>query len=65
MNDMESMRKMRPLPLSGGSLGGREAGDLLSGAPDSAGFGDFVRAGKIPRFYQRDTRDECGYRRRF
>jgi hypothetical protein len=64
------MRKMRPLPLSGGSLGGRGAAALfsaalLSGAADSAGFGDLVRAGKTSRFYQSDTPAECALQRGF
>ena len=65
MKDMESIRKMRPLPLSGGSLGGRGVAALLSGAGDSAGFGDLVRAGKTSRFYQSDTLAECATRRGF
>ncbi len=55
MNDMASIRKMRPLPVSGGSLAGCGAAALLSGAADSAGFGDFVRAGKTTEFYQSGT----------
>lgn len=44
---MESMRKMRPLPESGGSLGERATGALASEGADSGSFGDFVRVGKI------------------
>jgi hypothetical protein len=56
---------MRPLPLSGGSLIGRETASLLSGATVSAGLGDFVRAGKTTRFYQSDTFAESMTRRGF
>jgi hypothetical protein len=65
MNDIASMRKMRPLPLSGGSFAGRETGSLLSGAAVSAGLGDFVRAGKTTRFYQSDTLAESMTQRGF